>query len=216
MEGGAQSGRVATQAQEGSRSRSRHGATEFAWQRCGSSRGEWYEHAVLVTSWQERNLLAVAQSYRDRAGAENLFNELKNQWGWTGFTTQDLKRSQLMARIVALIYNWSSIFTRMGTDQTHGKAITTRPLFQQAIAHRTRHADQTRLSISSIHAKGKKAAHLVHRISSWLKLFVQPVEPLGPKPKWGAMLRRIFQDLGKFPFDSAPEKGALVPVNCFF
>ncbi|MFO0339953.1 MAG: putative toxin [Acidobacteriota bacterium] len=57
--------------------------------------GEWYEHAVLVTNWAERELLAVAQMYRDRAGAENLFDELKNQWGWTGFSTQDIKRSQL-------------------------------------------------------------------------------------------------------------------------
>lgn len=178
--------------------------------------GEWYEHAVLVTSWAERDLLAVAQTYRDRAGAENLFDELKNQWGWTGFTTQDLKRSQLMARMVALIYNWWCIFTRMGTGETHGEAITTRPLFQQAIARRTRHANQTRLSISSIHAKAKQAAHLLNRISTWLKLFVQPAEQLGPKPGWRAMLRRIFQDFGKFPFDPAPEKGALVPVNCFF
>ena len=96
----------------------------------------------------------------------------------------------------------------------HGEAITTRPLFQQAIARRTRHANQTRLYISSIHAKAKEAAHLLHRISTWLKLFVQPAEQLGPKPEWGAMLRRIFQDFGKFPFDPAPEEGALVPVNC--
>ena len=84
--------------------------------------GDWYEHAVLVTNWLEQDLLAVAQIYRDRAGAENLFDELKNQWGWTGFTTQDLRRSQLMARIVALIYNWWSIFTRMATGASHGKA----------------------------------------------------------------------------------------------
>ncbi len=94
--------------------------------------GELYEYAVLVTNWPERDLLAVAQTYRDRAGAGNLFDELKNQWGWTGFTTQDLKR----------------------------------PLFQQAIARRTRHANQTRLYISSIHAKAKEAAHLLHRIST--------------------------------------------------
>lgn len=73
---------------------------------CG---GDLFEHAVLVTNWREADLLAVAQMYRDRAGTENLFDELKNQWGWTGFTTQDLKRSQLMARIAALIYNWWSI-----------------------------------------------------------------------------------------------------------
>lgn len=176
--------------------------------------GEWYEHAVLVTNWAERELLAVAQMYRDRAGAENLFDELKNQWGWTGFSTQDLKRSQLMARMVALIYNWWSIFTRMGTGAKHGEAITTRALFQQAIAKRTTHANQTRLSISSLHAKARKAANLLGRISQWLKLFVKPAEQLGARSRWGQMLRRIFEDFGGFAFQSEAKKRALVAVKC--
>jgi len=111
--------------------------------------GDWYAHAVLVANWAELELLTVAQNYRDRAGAENLFDELKNQGGWTGFSTQDLKRSQLMA----LIYNWWTIFTRRGTSERHGEAITTRQRFQQSVARRTRYANQMRLSISSLHAK---------------------------------------------------------------
>ena len=31
--------------------------------------------------------------------------EIKNPWGWTGFTRQEIKRSTLMARPIALIYN---------------------------------------------------------------------------------------------------------------
>jgi hypothetical protein len=50
--------------------------------------GEVYEHSVLVTNWVD---------------AENIFDELKNQWGWTAFATQDRKRSRLMARMVAVI-----------------------------------------------------------------------------------------------------------------
>lgn len=41
--------------------------------------GRWYEHAVLVTNWAQRELLVVAQMYRDRARAENLFHQLKKQ-----------------------------------------------------------------------------------------------------------------------------------------
>ena len=48
-----------------------------------------YEYAVLVTS-TPYEILALAQLYRERADAENTFDELKNQWGWGGFTTQDL------------------------------------------------------------------------------------------------------------------------------
>jgi hypothetical protein len=35
-----------------------------------------------------------------------MFDKLKNQWGWMGYTTKDLKRTQLKARLEALAYNW--------------------------------------------------------------------------------------------------------------
>jgi len=44
--------------------------------------------------------------YRDRADGENHFDEAKNQWGWGGFVTRELQTSQIMARLVTLIYNW--------------------------------------------------------------------------------------------------------------
>ena len=50
-------------------------------------------------------LAAIGQLYRDRCDCENGFDELKNQWGWGGFTTQDMHRSQIAARAVALVYN---------------------------------------------------------------------------------------------------------------
>src|SRR5207245_7218209 len=81
--------------------------------------GPLYEYAVLVTSLPDE-ILALGQHYRDRSDAENNFDELKNQWGWSGFTTHDLKRCQIMARIIALIYNWWSLFRseerRVGQD----------------------------------------------------------------------------------------------------
>ena len=52
-----------------------------------------YEYAVLVTNL-DYDILALGQLYRDRADAENSFDELKNQWGWGGFTTHDLHRCQ--------------------------------------------------------------------------------------------------------------------------
>jgi len=59
---------------------------------------------VLVTS-SSYALESMAQLYRDRVGAENSFDELKNQWGWCGFTSQYIERCQTRARAVALIYN---------------------------------------------------------------------------------------------------------------
>ena len=49
------------------------------------------------------DLNAIGQLYRDRCDCENGFNELKNQWGWGGFSTQVMHRSELTAWVVALV-----------------------------------------------------------------------------------------------------------------
>jgi len=52
-----------------------------------------YEYAVIVTSMQDE-ILTIAQHYRGRADMENCLDELKNQWGWGGYTTHDLTPRQ--------------------------------------------------------------------------------------------------------------------------
>ena len=37
------------------------------------------------------DLLTLFYHYRDRADCENNFDEIKNQWGWGGFTTKQVK-----------------------------------------------------------------------------------------------------------------------------
>jgi hypothetical protein len=70
-----------------------------------------WEYAVLVSN-AAYPLEAIAQLYRDRADAENGFDELKNQWGLGGLTTQDMNRCQSTARACALVYNWWSWYCR--------------------------------------------------------------------------------------------------------
>jgi hypothetical protein len=48
-------------------------------------------------------LQSIGQLYRDRADCENGFDEIKNQWGWGGYTTHDIERCALSAQAVALI-----------------------------------------------------------------------------------------------------------------
>ncbi len=103
-----------------------------------------WEFAVLATSLN-LEVRSIAQLYRDRADAENAFDELKNQWGWGGFTTRDLKRCQHMARLIALTYNWWSLFVRLADPDRHREAITSRRLLLHGIARRTQHAGQTQL-----------------------------------------------------------------------
>jgi hypothetical protein len=97
-----------------------------------------YEYAVLATSLPDE-ILTIAQHYRDRADCENSFDELKNQWGWGGYTTKDLKRCRFISRMVALVYNWWSLFVRLANPNKHHEAITSRPLLLHAVAKQTTH-----------------------------------------------------------------------------
>ena len=98
----------------------------------------------------------IAQHYRDRGDVENNFDELKNQWGWAGFTTQDRKRCQIMGRVIALVYNWWTIFMRLGIPGKHAEAITSRPLALQGVARQIRHGNQTTVEIHQ-HARQGRA-----------------------------------------------------------
>ena len=65
-----------------------------------------------MTSWEEGELGGRRRSVgigRTRS-AENMFDELNYQWGWTGYVTLNLKRSQLMVPLVALVYNRREVF----------------------------------------------------------------------------------------------------------
>ncbi len=114
-----------------------------------------WEYAVLVTN-TAYSLQALGQLYRDRADCENGFDELKNQWGWGGYTTQDMERCNLSARAVALIYNWWSWYVRLAHPKTRLEAITSRPLLLSGVARLTRHAGQSRLMLTLTHAAGDR------------------------------------------------------------
>lgn len=154
--------------------------------------GVLYEYAVLVTSLEDE-LAAIAQLYRDRGDAENNFDELKNQWGWTGFTTRDLMRSRVMAGVIALVYNWWGLFTRLAAGGK-GEAITTRPLLLHGIARRTRHGRQTTLTITSSHAKARKVRAALEAASAFLKRVAATAEQLGARTRWRLILSWIFRD----------------------
>ena len=127
-----------------------------------------YEYAVLVTNL-DCEVLSLGQLYRDRADAENTFDELKNQWGWGGFTTHDLHRCQLSARAVALIYNWWSLFVRLANPEARREAITSRPWLMSSVGRRTEHAGQTTITITGLHAHFGKAKEALMRVSALLQ-----------------------------------------------
>jgi hypothetical protein len=147
------------------------GQMMFAFVNAGRKQGAeitGYEYSVLVTN-TDYEILSIGQLYRDRADAENAFDELKNQWGWGGFTTQDLHRCQLSARAVALIYNWWSIFVRLANPSKRREAITSRPWLMASIGCKTQHAGQTWITLTGLHAHFKEARARLTCVSALLQ-----------------------------------------------
>lgn len=152
---------------------------------------EEYEFAILITTL-EMEILTIAQLYRDRATSENHFDELKRQWGWGGFVTQDLKRSQIMARITAQIYNWWTLFARWVNPDKHAEAITSRPLMLYGVAKESNHAGQKTIHITPMHGKAKENSAKVTFISSILNKIKRVAERFTPSEIWKRILSMIF------------------------
>jgi hypothetical protein len=156
-----------------------------------------YEYAVLVTDLPHE-VLSLAQLYRDRADAENTFDELKNQWGWGGFTTHDLARCRLSAMAVALVYNWWSLFVRLGNPGARLEAITSRPFLLAAVARRTTHANAQQLTITPQHAKAQEAKSMLISIHALLDRLQRAAEQLRTKSIWQLICEHIMATVARF------------------
>jgi hypothetical protein len=158
----------------------------------GKEKMQVYEYTVLITSLLSE-VTTIAQHYRDRADCENVFDELKNQWGWSGFTTKDLKRCRFMSKAVGLIYNWWNLFTRLAEPDKHLEAITSRPLLLHAVGKQTTHAGQTQISISSMHGESGKVRMLLNRIVSFFKTLKDSAEQLTGAQRWYLILSKAVE-----------------------
>ena len=176
--------------------RSQQRELEMGWEKEGNV---VYEYAVLVTN-MVADILTLAQHYRDRGDAENNFDELKNQWGWLGFTTHDHARSEMMTLFVALVYNWWSLFARLSTPNRRAEAITSRPLLLHAIGRKTSHSNQSTLTLTSLHAEASTIQAAVKAVSGFLASVRSMAEQLRPGERWRLMLLAVVR---AFPLTSA-------------
>ena len=156
-----------------------------------------YEYVVLVTSLGREGyeLCGIAQLYRDRADCENSFDELKNQWGWTGFTSQEMKRSSLMARNNALIYNWWSLFMRAAHPGERLEAITSRPLMLTAVGRKTEHAGQSHLLITCMHVAKARAIEMLSNVHALLQRLKTTTAQLRAGQRWAVIADEIVRQI---------------------
>jgi hypothetical protein len=146
-----------------------------------------YEYAVLVT---------------------NLDHEL---------LTQDLARCRLSAMAVALIYNWWSLFVRLGNPQARMEAITSRPFLLSAVARQSTHGGQRHLTITSQHAEADKAKSLLTAIHTLITQFKSAAEQFKVKSVWQLVSDHIVATVAHFkpiiPLSLAPPTPDLSTAN---
>ena len=142
----------------------------------GEDYADGYEWYALVTDL-DMDARDVLPLYRERGdpdwseaeiaeGRENIFDEMKNQWGWSGFTAHSLKQTALFAGMAVIAANLWNVFTRLGDDGMHHEAVTSRPLLQSCIARLSRHARQGIVTIYT--ATSERARETYRAISAFL------------------------------------------------
>jgi len=153
-------------------------------------RMDW-EYTVLVTGGH-LPAAALIQLYLERADCENVFDELKNQWGLAGFTTRDLARCRIMARIVALVCNWWNVFARLADPSEHMEALTSRPVLLHVIAQVVTHADRTVLRLCSHHGLVREVREAFVRFDTIFRRLPAIAEQLKRIGKWRLLLSLAF------------------------
>ena len=151
---------------------------------------EVWEYTVLATN-ATYDIAAIGQLYRDRCDCENGFDELKNQWGWGGFTTQDMHRSQVTARAVALVYNWWSWYVRAANPQARREALTSRPLLLAAVGRAASSGNQTTLYLTPMHAEAGLIKSMIANVHAAIQHVKAAAEQLPKLDRWSTLLAYI-------------------------
>jgi hypothetical protein len=152
-----------------------------------------WDFCVLVTDLPGDDPVALSQLYRDRGDCENVFDELKAQWGWGGFTTRDLPRNRVVARYVGAVYNLWSLYARLGSPDAHREAKTSRPVLLHILGRVVHSGRRTILHLVSTHALADRIAAFLAQVHEVLTRLKATAEQLGPDAVWILVLGVVFR-----------------------
>ena len=162
--------------------------------------------AVYVTNLEKNEATPeqIALLYARRADTENVFDELKNQWGFRGYCSQRAVVTELAARLVLLTYNLWSLFTRlMGlTPGHHSEAVKSRRdfLFLAAQVVASGRQRVVKLAVKAEWWAVLKACY--ERLRTWMVATAPQLEAAGE------FLRRLARQTTE-----APEETLLQPAS---
>lgn len=151
---------------------------------------EW-EYAVLACTGA-LPIESLPKLYAERADCENVLDELKNQWGLRGFTTRDLNRCKVMARLGALVCNWWNVFARIAEPTEHKEAITSRPELLHLMATLVTHGGRKVLRFCTHHENSQGVKRAFTRLHTVFSRIDAIAEQLDRPTVWALQLSVAF------------------------
>jgi hypothetical protein len=129
-----------------------------------------HEFAVYVTNLpDEHTAWQIQDLYRDRADAENVFDELKNQWGFNGFCAKSRAVTELAARLLLLVYNLWVLFVRFIEPRKHVEAGRGRRWFLLIAARLVQSGRQKELQVCISGGWAKQLRDGYTRLHEWIR-----------------------------------------------
>ena len=127
----------------------------------------------------------IVELYRQRGDCENVFDELKNQWGFAGFCAHKAVVSECAARLLLLIYNLWSMFVRAFKDDgMHTEAITSRYELLMIPGRLTRSGGQKTLHLAVGTKLGRLLKAAYKRLLEWLDQTAPQLALTNENPPW--------------------------------
>jgi hypothetical protein len=143
-----------------------------------------HEFAVYVTNLgEDYNAWQIQQLYRDRADVENVFDELKNQWGFSGFCAKSRATTELAARLLLLVYNLWVLFVRFIVPHKHTEAKRGRRWFLLIAARLVQSGRQKEVQISIRGGWAEQLRDGYLRLHDWIRTTAPQLKRVVP---WSA------------------------------
>ena len=138
------------------------------------------EFCAYVTdlSAEEATPAQIVLTYRKRGDAENVFDELKNQWGFNGFCSGKGVVTETAARLLLLTYNLWSLFVRVIKEEGHHhEAVTSRDELLVIPAKLVESGRQKNLKLSVSEKWWDAISRAYTRLEHWLGSIAPQLDP---------------------------------------
>lgn len=174
--------------------------------------GRCWDCCTLVTNDEKLDAASLAQVYRDRGDCENNFDEYKNQYGWGGFVTKDLKPCRAIARLIAVVANWWNVFCRLADGDRHLEPTTSRPMYMGVVGRLVTSGRRRLLRLTSTHLKAGEIQSSLMRIGAFMNRISAIAEQLDFNRIWELIILAAFRKWlgGDRPGGLLPEPLALI------